>query len=115
MTSEESDKQSRDLATEKASHHYDAKKIQVLEGIEAVRRRQPAVTGFVNAVLRRFIRERETLRAGLAGDDEAVHEHPRWWINRVRADWPGDWRQRLAAANRLIRNIRHSLPSRWRA
>jgi 16S rRNA (cytosine967-C5)-methyltransferase len=72
----------------------------VNQAVDAARRRQPAATGFVNAVLRRFVRERDALAAGLAGDEEAVHEHPRWWIDQVRADWPVDWSQLLAAANR---------------
>jgi 16S rRNA (cytosine967-C5)-methyltransferase len=71
----------------------------VNQAVDAVRRRQPAATGFVNAVLRRFVREREALAAQLAGDEQAVHEHPHWWIDQVRADWPADWSQRLAAAN----------------
>jgi 16S rRNA (cytosine967-C5)-methyltransferase len=72
----------------------------VNQAVDAVRRRQPAATGFVNAVLRRFVREREALAAGLAGDEQAVHEHPRWWIDQVRADWPIDWALLLATANR---------------
>ena len=43
---------------------------------------------FVNAVLRRFLREREALVAALADDPVARWNHPAWWIARLRTDWP---------------------------
>lgn len=53
--------------------------------------------GFVNAVLRRFLREREALLAGLQGDPVARFNHPRWWIERLQRDWPAQWQAVLAA------------------
>ena len=53
--------------------------------------------GFVNAVLRRFLRERESLLAGLHGNLVASFNHPRWWIERLQRDWPDDWQAVLAA------------------
>ena len=53
--------------------------------------------GFVNAVLRRFLREREALLAGLADDTVARYNHPRWWIERLQRDWPAQWQAVLAA------------------
>jgi 16S rRNA (cytosine967-C5)-methyltransferase len=52
----------------------------------------------VNAVLRRFQRERGALDAALAGDDEARLSHPRWLLEQLARDWPDDW-QRICAAN----------------
>jgi 16S rRNA (cytosine967-C5)-methyltransferase len=52
----------------------------------------------VNAVLRRFQRERAVLDAALAGDDEARLCHPRWLLEQLARDWPDDW-QRICAAN----------------
>ncbi|HUO67519.1 MAG TPA: 16S rRNA (cytosine(967)-C(5))-methyltransferase RsmB [Gammaproteobacteria bacterium] len=52
----------------------------------------------VNAVLRRFQRERGALDAALAGDDEARLSHPRWLLDELAHDWPDDW-QRICAAN----------------
>jgi len=60
----------------------------------------PRATGLVNAVLRRFLRERETLLARLADDPVALHAHPRWLIDTLRADWPQDWRSVLDENNR---------------
>jgi 16S rRNA (cytosine967-C5)-methyltransferase len=56
-------------------------------------------SAFVNAVLRRFLREREALVAALADDPLARWNHPAWWIARLRADWPGQWQSLLDADN----------------
>ena len=55
-------------------------------------------SGMINAVLRRFIREREACLAAL-DSDEAVHAHPQWLIERLRADWPAHWQALLRANN----------------
>lgn len=69
------------------------------QAVAAVRRRAPAAAGFVNAVLRRFLRERDELLPRLVEADEVVrHEHPRWWIERLRQDWPDHWPALLEAA-----------------
>jgi 16S rRNA (cytosine967-C5)-methyltransferase len=52
----------------------------------------------VNAVLRRFQRERGALDAALAADDEARLSHPRWLLEQLAHDWPDDW-QRICTAN----------------
>ena len=43
---------------------------------------------FVNAVLRRFLREREALVAAAGATPEGRWNHPAWWVERLRADWP---------------------------
>ena len=54
---------------------------------------------FVNAVLRRWLRERAAIEARLEEDSEAVHMHPRWWTDALRSSYPDDWRAILAAGN----------------
>ena len=55
--------------------------------------------GFINACLRRFLREREALVAATQGDEVAVWNHPAWWIKRLRQDHPRHWQQILQANN----------------
>jgi 16S rRNA (cytosine967-C5)-methyltransferase len=55
--------------------------------------------GLVNAVLRRFLRERDALIAEVQADEAARWNHPRWWIARLRADWPQQWQAILEADN----------------
>lgn len=50
--------------------------------------RQPHMVGLVNAVLRRFVRERAALQAAAAADVAAACAHPAWLAARLRADWP---------------------------
>jgi 16S rRNA (cytosine967-C5)-methyltransferase len=54
----------------------------------------------VNAVLRRFLRERDALVAAAEASPTARWNHPLWWIEQMRRDWPGDWQALLTAANR---------------
>ena len=67
------------------------------QAVAAARRRAPRSAAFVNAVLRRFLREREAIVAALADDPVASHNHPRWWVERLQRDWPGQWHHILHA------------------
>lgn len=56
--------------------------------------------GMANAVLRRFLRERDSLLASVMQSDEARWNYPSWWIEAVRAAWPTQWSAVLDAGNR---------------
>ena len=71
----------------------------VAESVAAARAIEAGAAGFVNALLRRFLREREALEAAIASDDEARLEHPRWLIEHYRHDWPGEVEALCAAGN----------------
>jgi 16S rRNA (cytosine967-C5)-methyltransferase len=84
----------------------------VNEAVAATKRQAQASAGFVNAVLRRFLRERDALAAQLDHDPVARWNHPAWWIERLRRDWPEHWQTVLSAANQrppmtLRVNARH--------
>ena len=70
------------------------------QAVAAARRRTPAAAAFVNAVLRRFLREREMRVAQALQSPVAAWNHPAWWIGQLQRDWPEHWRALLAAANR---------------
>ncbi|NNF17032.1 MAG: 16S rRNA (cytosine(967)-C(5))-methyltransferase RsmB [Gammaproteobacteria bacterium] len=55
---------------------------------------------FLNAILRRYLREREEIDAALGDDPRFVHEHPKWLVQKIAADWPENW-QDIVAANNL--------------
>lgn len=55
--------------------------------------------GFVNACLRRFLRERDALVQATAAEPAARWNHPRWWIARLQQDWPQHWQAILQANN----------------
>ena len=55
--------------------------------------------GLVNAVLRRFQRERPALLEQLADDLEAQWNHPVWWIKALKKAYPDTWQSLLHTAN----------------
>jgi len=69
------------------------------QAVSAVRKRAPASAGFVNAVLRRFLRERDATVAAAQRDPRGAFDHPAWWIERLRQDWPEPWQAILRANN----------------
>jgi 16S rRNA (cytosine967-C5)-methyltransferase len=90
------------------------------QAVLATRRHHGASAAFVNAVLRRFLREREALLAALEADPIARHNHPAWWVERLRQDWPTQWQAILAADNRrapmtLRVNLRRGNVAAYRA
>ncbi|MBQ0929226.1 16S rRNA (cytosine(967)-C(5))-methyltransferase RsmB [Ideonella alba] len=68
------------------------------QAVTAARRKVPAASGFLNAVLRRFIRERAALVQEVSHEPVAAWNHPLWWIERLRHDWPGHWTALLQQA-----------------
>lgn len=59
----------------------------------------PAAAGLVNAVLRRFQRERAALERAAASEPRARFSHPPWLIDAVRADYPDTFAAILDANN----------------
>lgn len=55
--------------------------------------------GLVNAVLRRFLRERKALQALIAQDDEARWNLPAWWLKALRDAYPERWRELAESVN----------------
>jgi len=56
-------------------------------------------SAFINACLRRFLRERDALLQAVQADEQALWNHPRWWVRRLRQDHPQHWQQILQANN----------------
>ncbi|HEY6044125.1 MAG TPA: 16S rRNA (cytosine(967)-C(5))-methyltransferase RsmB [Nitrosospira sp.] len=57
------------------------------------------VRGLVNAILRRFIRERTTLLERAAQTEIGRYSHPQWWINRLHAQYPQHYQAILEVSN----------------
>jgi 16S rRNA (cytosine967-C5)-methyltransferase len=55
--------------------------------------------GFVNALLRRYLRERASLEARIATREEVACQHPGWWIDALKRAWPADWEGIVSAGN----------------
>ena len=57
-------------------------------------------SSFINATLRRFLRERDALIAQANQSEEALYNHPQWWIDQVRRERPNQW-QGILMANQV--------------
>ncbi|NSX16129.1 16S rRNA (cytosine(967)-C(5))-methyltransferase RsmB [Cupriavidus taiwanensis] len=55
--------------------------------------------GLVNAVLRRFLRERKALLAEVNRDEQARWNLPPWWLRMLREAYPDQWMALAASAN----------------
>lgn len=55
--------------------------------------------GFVNAILRRYLREADAISETVSKDEEGHFAHPYWWISAVQKAWPQDWQAILEANN----------------
>ncbi len=77
---------------------YDAFTL-VNQTVEAAKKspKLKAQAGFVNACLRRFLREQAALLAQVAQDPVARWNHPAWWLARMQAEWPTQWQAMLTA------------------
>ncbi len=71
------------------------------QAVEAAKRHPAtaAQSSFINACLRRFLRERAALVATTDRNPEAVWNHRRWWIDQLKKDHPQQWQEILQANN----------------
>jgi len=70
------------------------------QAVEAAKRGPArAQANFINACLRRFLRERTALVAATEVDPVAVWNHPTWWMAQLRQDYPQQWPHILEADN----------------
>ncbi len=109
------------LAWNEADAPYDAFTL-VNQTVEAAKRGAGthAQANFLNACLRRFLRERDALVAHTDADPVAVWNHPGWWVKRLQKERGTHWREILEAANRhapmtLRVNVRKTTPELYQA
>ncbi|WP_101048183.1 16S rRNA (cytosine(967)-C(5))-methyltransferase RsmB [Macromonas nakdongensis] len=81
-----------------AAAHY-APHTVVDQAVRAAERLRGAAGagGFLNACLRRYLREQSTLLGEARQDAEARWNHPFWWVQRLRRDHPQHWQALLQA------------------
>jgi 16S rRNA (cytosine967-C5)-methyltransferase len=94
----------------------------VSQAVEAAKRNPAtqAQASFINACLRRFLRERDALLAQVLRQPQAQWNHPTWWVQRVQRDHPAQWQAILqanafAAPLTLRINTRQTTRSQYQA
>jgi 16S rRNA (cytosine967-C5)-methyltransferase len=87
-------------ASHQIEYSRDAPALVVNLAVDATRLLgQPRACGLVNAVLRRFVREREALLAHVDSDPAAAAAHPAWLFQALADAWPAHHRQIVQANN----------------
>jgi 16S rRNA (cytosine967-C5)-methyltransferase len=57
--------------------------------------------GLVNGVLRNFLRQKDDLKDKLKNDEVALYSYPKWWINKLKTQYPEASRENNASASRM--------------
>jgi 16S rRNA (cytosine967-C5)-methyltransferase len=111
------------LAWDEAHAPYEPHTL-VNQAVEAAKKTR-ALQGqanFLNACLRRFLRERDALVQATQQEQQAQWNHPVWWIKRLQKDHPEHWQSMLEANNQAApmtlrvntqRISREALQVRW--
>lgn len=60
---------------------------------------KPWANGLINAVLRRYQREKDSLKANTQKTEQSYYSHPQWLIAKYKDDWPDHWETILSANN----------------
>ena len=71
----------------------------VNEAVEAAKKIDHKKSAFINAVLRNFLRNKDNLQQELKEDKSAVYSYPNWWIEKVKNQYPQNWRDILLIGN----------------
>ncbi len=71
---------------------------QAVEAAQSQRSMRP-LKNLLNAVLRRFIRERSALLEKAQRKPQARWNHPMWWIRALKKAYPSQWQTILQVAN----------------
>jgi 16S rRNA (cytosine967-C5)-methyltransferase len=88
------------VAAHQIEYSRNAPEPTVHAAVDAARLMKSArATGFVNAVLRRFVREQAALLQRVDRDETARTAHPEWLIEALRAAWPEECSSILEANN----------------
>lgn len=53
--------------------------------------KKPWAKNVLNACLRRFVREQQTILANAEKNPVAQYSHPQWLLQRLQSDWPSVW------------------------
>lgn len=87
------------IAIYQLSHGKTASHVIVSQAVAAVETVNRGAKGFANAVLRNYLRDPEGSLAKAMERDEGMWNHPTWWVERVRSEYPEWWEAILRGGN----------------
>ena len=71
----------------------------VNQAVDAAKKIDRKKSSFINAVLRNFLRNKDSLEKELKEDESAVYSYPKWWIEKVKNQYPENWQDILNVGN----------------
>ena len=74
---------------------------QAVHAVSQLKRPAPKswAKGLVNAILRNFLRQNDQLQAKLSANEVATYSYPKWWINKLKTQYPSHWQAMLETGN----------------
>ncbi|MBL8310168.1 MAG: 16S rRNA (cytosine(967)-C(5))-methyltransferase RsmB [Burkholderiales bacterium] len=87
------------IAVYQLRHSKTASHVVVSQAVAAVAEVNRAAKGFANAVLRNYLRGPEEALTRACERDEALWNHPSWWISRLQQEQPEWWEAILRGGN----------------
>lgn len=90
------------------------------QAVSAAKRLNPRSGGLINAVLRNFLRQRESLLLAAESEDASKYSYPQWWVDALKKQYGEKAQGILAAGNQhppmtLRVNVRHTSTSEYLA
>ena len=71
----------------------------VNQAVDAAKKIDHKKSSFINAVLRNFLRKKDNLEKELNEDEAAKYSYPNWWIEKVKNQYPKNWKDILNIGN----------------
>lgn len=88
------------VALHQLEHSRNPPPTTVSSAVDAARHlRQPRAAAMINALLRRYLRERQQLQRLEQADGPAATAHPAWLLAALESAYPDHWRAMVAANN----------------
>ena len=94
--------------------------VVVDQAVSAAKRLNPRAGGLINAVLRNYLRQRESLLFTADSEDVSKYSYPQWWIDALKKQYGEKAQDILAAGNQhppmtLRINVRHTSTAEYLA
>ena len=71
----------------------------VNQAVYAAKRIDYKKSSFINGVLRNFLRSKDNLQKELKENEAAYYSYPYWWVEKVKKQYPKDWKNILDIGN----------------
>lgn len=74
---------------------------QAVHAVSQLKRPAPKTwaKGLVNAILRNFLRQKDSLAATFNHNEVAQFSYPQWWIDKLKLQYPAQWQDVLRVGN----------------